>query len=177
MERHGHLALPEDVRSLTLIDVVSFDSWPSSRTREQMQDGLEPLVRNSDAEHRKKFREWLLSTVNNQRRLSESALDTYLDFISGPIGQASLSQHQVCHYDHGHTEEPADRLPELGEIPVQIVWGEDDLWQVDAWARKLHDAISSSELHVLTDCGHFAMEGKPTEVGQLPNSFLAKHSR
>ena len=28
---------PERLRSLTMIDVVSFDSWPSKRTREQMQ--------------------------------------------------------------------------------------------------------------------------------------------
>ena len=50
-------------------------------------------------------------------------------------------------------------------------------WQVVAWARKLHDAIPDSELHVLNDCGHFAMEDKPAEVGQLLLSFLAKHYR
>lgn len=168
---------PSRVRTLTLIDVVSFDSWPSSRTREQMQEGLDLLVRKPDGEHREHFREWLLSTVNNKRRLSESALDTYLDFISGPVGQASLFQHQVGHYDHRHTEEIAERLAELGEIPVQIIWGEDDRWQVVEWARKLHDAIPNSELHVLNDCGHFAMEDKPAEVGQLLIAFLAEHCR
>ena len=168
---------PSRVRSLTLIDVVSFDSWPSSRTREQMQEGLEVLVGKPDGEHREHFREWLLSTVNDKRRLSESALDTYLDFISGPVGQASLFQHQVGHYDPRHTEEIADRLSELGEMPLQIIWGEDDRWQVVAWARKLHDAIPNSELHVLNDCGHFAMEDKPAEVGQLLVSFLTKHCR
>ncbi len=168
---------PSRVRSLTLIDVVSFDSWPSSRTREQMQEGLELFVGKPDGEHRAHFREWLLSTVSNKRHLSESALDTYFDFVSCPVGQASLFQHQVGRCDHRQTEEIADHLSELGEMPVQIVRSEDDQWQVVAWAHKLHDAIPNSELHVLNECGHFAMEDKPTEVGQLLVSFRATHCR
>ncbi len=35
---------PERIKTLTLIDSVSFDSWPSRRTREQMAAGLENLI-------------------------------------------------------------------------------------------------------------------------------------
>jgi pimeloyl-ACP methyl ester carboxylesterase len=166
---------PERVRSLTLIDVVSFDSWPSKRTYQQMQAGLETLVKKPDAEHRDHFREWLLTTVTNKQSLTDTALDTYIDFISGPIGQGSLFQHQVSHYDPKHTDELTSRISELGKLPVQIIWGEDDAWQVVAWAHKLHDAIPNSELHLLKDCGHFAMEDKPTEISQHLIDFLAAH--
>ena len=166
---------PGRVRSLTLIDVVSFDSWPSSRTREQMKAGLEALIKKPDREHRAHFREWLLSTVQDKQRLRETALDTYLDFISGPIGQGSLFQHQVRHYDPRHTDELTGRLAELGDLPVQIIWGEDDAWQVVAWAHKLHKAIPNSELHILENCGHFAMEDRPEEINQLLVSFLARN--
>lgn len=164
---------PKRVRSLTLIDVCSFDSWPSKRTHQQMREGLARLIKKPDAAHREHFREWLLSTVNDKQGLTDTALDTYLDFISGTIGQGSLFQHQVSHYDSKHTQEIADRLHELGNLPVQIIWGEDDAWQVVAWAHKLHDAIPNSTLQIVRDCGHFAMEDKPEEISRLLIDFLS----
>jgi len=170
------ISSPARVRSLTLIDVVSFDSWPSKRTRQQMQAGLESLIKKPDAEHREHFRQWLLSTVNNKQQLADTALKTYIDFISGPVGQGSLFQHQISHYDPKHTDELTDRIAELGKLPVQIIWGKDDAWQVVAWAHKLHDAIPNSKLHILNDCGHFAMEDKPAEVSRHLIDFLAANS-
>jgi pimeloyl-ACP methyl ester carboxylesterase len=167
---------PKRVRSLTLIDVCSFDSWPSRRTREQMQEGLERLIDKPDAEHRDHFREWLLSAVKDKQGMSKEVLQIYLDYISGPIGQGSLFQHQIGHYDPKHTLEIADRLAELAALPVQIIWGEDDAWQVVDWAQKLHAAIPNSALHVLEDCGHFAMEDKPDEINRLLVAFLARNS-
>lgn len=163
---------PDFAKSLTMIDVVSFDSWPSKRTHEQMQAGLEALIKAPDAEHREHFREWLYSTVQNKERLAETSMEAFLDLICGPIGQGSLFQHQVMHYDPKHTEEIAPRYHELGKNPVQLIWGADDAWQVVNWAHKLHDAIPGSELHVLEDCGHFAMEDQPEKISSLLVGFL-----
>ncbi|WP_170775461.1 alpha/beta fold hydrolase [Ruegeria lacuscaerulensis] len=167
---------PERVRTLTMIDVVSYDSWPSKRTHEQMQAGLEKLIKAPDAEHREHFREWLYSTVQNKKRLAETSMETYLDFICGPVGQGSFFQHQVMHYDPKHTDEVAPRYAELGERPVQLIWGADDAWQVVAWACKLSDAIPGSELHVLEDCGHFSMEDQPEKISALLVDFLKRNS-
>ena len=100
------------------------------------------------------------------------APETFLDLICGPIGQGSLFQHQVMHYDPKHTEEIAPRYPELGKRPVQLIWGADDAWQVVDWAHKLHGTIPGSELHVLEDCGHFAMEDQPEQISALLVDFL-----
>ncbi|MES0825419.1 alpha/beta fold hydrolase [Ruegeria sp. SCP11] len=162
----------ERVRSLTLIDVVSFDSWPSKRTKEQMQAGLQPLVDAPDADHRTHFQQWLLSAVQNKERLVQTSLDTYLDFISGPIGQGSLFQHQVGHYDPRHTNTIA--YEKLGALPVQLIWGADDAWQVVDWAHKLHGTIPGSELHILDNCGHFAMEDQPERISALLIDFLKR---
>jgi len=167
---------PERVRSLTMIDVVSFDSWPSRRTQEQMQAGLEDLVKASDADHRAHFRNWLLSTVQNKQKLKETSLKTYLDLISGPVGQGSFFQHQVMHYDPKHTNDIAPRYAELGARPVQVIWGADDAWQVVDWAHRLHDAIPGSELHILEDCGHFAMEDQPEMIANLLVDFLNRNT-
>lgn len=166
----------ERVRSLTMIDVVSFDSWPSKRTHEQMRAGLEKLIKASDADHREHFREWLFSTVQNKGRLAETSMETYLDFICGPVGQGSFFQHQVMHYDPKHTDEVAPRYGELGARPVQLIWGADDAWQVVDWAHRLHGAIPGSELHVLENCGHFAMEDQPEKISALLVDFLDRNS-
>ena len=168
---------PERVRTLTMIDVVSYDSWPSKRTHEQMQAGLEKLIKAPDTQHKEHFREWLYSTVQNKDRLAETAMETYLDFICGPVGQASLFQHQVMHYDPKHTQEVAPRYAELGQNPVQLIWGADDAWQVEAWAHKLHHAIPGSELHVLDNCGHFSMEDQPEKISNLLVDFLSRHAQ
>ncbi len=96
--------------SLTLIDVVSFDSYPSARTRQQMTAGLEVLAKAPEEQHRAHFRDWLLSTHSDPENFDPEALKVYLDMISGPIGQASLFQHQIRHYDPQHTLEISARL-------------------------------------------------------------------
>ncbi|SLN69232.1 alpha/beta fold hydrolase [Ruegeria meonggei] len=166
------LQSPQRVRSLTVIDPVSFDSWPSKRTQEQMQAGLERLIKAPDADHRAHFRDWLLSAVQNKRRMADSSMDIYLDFITGPIGQSSLFQHQVRHYKPHHTNDIAPRYSDLGALPVQLIWGAEDTWQVIDWAHKLHSAIPGSELHILEDCGHFAMEDQPERISDLLVDFL-----
>lgn len=162
---------PERVRTLTLIDTVSFDSWPSERTHQQMQAGLEQLMKAPDGAHRSHFRDWLLTTVNDPVKLDEETLTIYLDMISGPVGQASLFQHQVAHYDPRHTSELTDRLAEIGERPVQLIWGAEDRWQVVDWAYRLQEAIPGSTLHLLERCGHFAPEENPEAITELVIEF------
>ncbi|MDP5219876.1 alpha/beta hydrolase [Ruegeria sp. 2205SS24-7] len=165
---------PNRVRSLSMIDVVSYDSWPSKRTNEQMKAGLDKLIKAPDADHREHFREWFYSTVQNKERLAETSMETLLDFICGPVGQGSFFQHQVMHYDPKHTDEVAPRYAELGKNPVQLIWGADDAWQVVDWAHRLHDAIPGSELHVLQDCGHFSLEDQPEKISALLVDFLQR---
>ena len=160
------------VQSLTLIDCVSFDSWPSKRTQEQLEAGLEALISASDADHRQHFSDWLLSAVYHKDRMQSGPLLTYVDMIAGPVGQGSLFQHQIMHYDSKHTSELNDRLTELGNVPVQLIWGANDDWQVIDWANRLHTAIPGSTLHILEECGHFAMEDQPQRIIQLIKNFL-----
>ncbi|WP_287124468.1 alpha/beta hydrolase [Chromohalobacter sp.] len=166
---------PQRLRSLIMLDAVCYDSFPSPRTRQQMASGLEALIKAPDAEHREHFREWLLTAVHDRRALMASALETYLDFISGPIGQPSLFQHQVRHYDSKHTLEIADRLHELGSLPVKLIWGANDAWQSVDYAHRLKADIPGSELTVLDNCGHFSPEDQPEAISRLLVDFLNRH--
>lgn len=160
------------VRTLTLIDCVSFDSWPSERTNQQMQAGLAALVAAPPDVHRARLREWLLTTVVDDTALIDGALDHYLDIISGPVGQASFYQHQVAHYDPRHTDELADRIGELGRVPVQLIWGEHDQWQRPHWAHRLRNAIPGATLHLVPDAGHFVLEDAADTVATHIRRFL-----
>lgn len=155
---------PERVRSLTVADPCSFDSWPSKRTAQQMADGLDVLISASPETHRAHFEEWLLSTVVDPTRLRAEALDHYLEQITGPVGQASFFQHQVRHYDPRHTMELNDRLAGLTDFPVHLIWGADDAWQVVDWGHKLRNAIPGSTLTLIESAGHFCMEDQPEQV-------------
>jgi pimeloyl-ACP methyl ester carboxylesterase len=166
---------PDRVLSLTLIDVVSFDSYPSKRTKQQMQSGFESLIKADSEDHRAHFREWLLSAVQNPQKLEQSALDDYLNYISGPIGQPSIFQHQVRHYDSKHTMEVAPRLGELEALPVHLIWGANDSWQVIDWAHRLHGAIPGSELTIIEDAGHFSPEDQPEQISARLLQFLSRH--
>lgn len=164
---------PQRVKTLTLIDTVSFDSWPSSRTRRQMQSGLDALIAAPPAQHRAHFEEWLLSAVFNKEGLRQSgALDYYLSLICGTVGQASFFQHQVAHYDHKHTSEISDRLSRLAAVPVNIIWGENDAWQTVEWAHRLRAAIPGAALTLIPDCGHFAMEDQPQQITENILRFI-----
>ena len=158
---------PQRVKTLTTIDCVSFDSWPSPRTREQMAAGLESLIAASDAEHRRHFSDWILSATHDPDRLQSESLAEYLEMISGSVGQASLFQHQIRHYDPGHTSILTPHLAELGKLPVQIIWGADDAWQVVDWAHRLNTAIPGSSLKILEACGHIAPEDQPQSISEL----------
>ncbi|MCO5734400.1 alpha/beta hydrolase [Rhizobium sp. SSA_523] len=174
-QRFG-ISSPDRLKTLTMIDVVSFDSYPSRRTKQQMQNGLEALMKAPEATHRAHFRDWLLSAVYEKHRFEEGPLETYLDYISGPIGQPSLFEHQVKHYDPVHTLEVADRLGELENLPVQLIWGANDEWQVPEWGQKLHDAIPGSILTILENCGHFSPEDQPEKIAELVSQFVQSTS-
>ena len=163
---------PELVRSLTLLDTVSYDSWPSQTWRAIIADGLDPLMRAPDAEHRERLTEQLKMTVADPARMSGDVLDAYLDAVSGPIGQPSFFQHQVRHYDSAYTRDLTDDLGELGAHPVQIVWGKQDAWQDPGYAEKLARDIPGAALHMIDDAGHFLLEDQPTTVSEHIRGFV-----
>jgi pimeloyl-ACP methyl ester carboxylesterase len=50
------------------------------------------------------------------------------------------------------------------EVPVQLVWGDDDIFFPVAWAREMVDTFPDARLTVVPGAGLFAHEEKPAEV-------------
>jgi pimeloyl-ACP methyl ester carboxylesterase len=58
--------------------------------------------------------------------------------------------------------------------PCLVVAGERDFAGFPADAEALADALPDSRLHLLEDCGHFAMVEQPAELAALVDTFVAE---
>ena len=60
------------------------------------------------------------------------------------------------------------------QMPVQLVWGEDDRIMPLAYAHALKQLIPQAQLSVYPNCGHLPQVEKSEEFVQLVKSFIKK---
>jgi pimeloyl-ACP methyl ester carboxylesterase len=102
--------------------------------------------------------------------MDELTIETYLDQWKGEAGQ-KLYLHKDAQLDEGETDDFEPLLSSI-TVPVRIVWGENDAWLPPATAERLHELIPTSDLILLPDTGHFAMEDSPQEVAATLFDFF-----
>jgi pimeloyl-ACP methyl ester carboxylesterase len=105
-------------------------------------------------------------------RLGEEAFEAYLAPWRGEEGRRAFVR-QALQFEEQHT---GDLGPQLGsiEVPVGIVWGEEDGWLDPSQAPRLREEIPNSELHTIPEAGHFVMEDAPEEVAGILADFFSK---
>jgi pimeloyl-ACP methyl ester carboxylesterase len=108
------------------------------------------------------------------RPMNEATMATYLEQWKGHLGQRLYLQN-VAHLSE---EDTIDFEPLLSHmtVPVRIVWGENDAWLSPTIAERLHETILDSELILLPETGHFAMEDSPREVAATLFDFFSTSS-
>ena len=104
------------------------------------------------------------------RPLDQHAFATYLEGWRGESGQKLYLQ-KDAQLDEDDTAEFEPLLPSIG-VPVRIVWGEQDAWLASSLAERLREIIPGSDLLVLPETGHFAMEDSPREVAAALFEFF-----
>jgi pimeloyl-ACP methyl ester carboxylesterase len=109
------------------------------------------------------------------RPMDEGALATYLEGWKGEFGQRIYLQ-KDAQLDERDTAEIEPLLPSIA-VPVRIVWGEQDAWLAPTLAERLHETIPGSDLVVLPETGHFAMEDSPREVAATLFEFFSRCSK
>lgn len=108
------------------------------------------------------------------RPMDEDAFTTYLEGWRGEFGQRIYLQ-KDAQLDEDDTAEFETLLPTI-EVPVKIVWGERDAWLAPALAERLLEIIPRSDLVLLPETGHFAMEDSPREVATTLFEFFTECS-
>jgi pimeloyl-ACP methyl ester carboxylesterase len=105
------------------------------------------------------------------RPLDEGAFATYLEGWRGELGQKLYLQ-KDAQLDEEDTTPFEPLLSSIG-VPVRIIWGEQDAWLEPSLAARLHEIIPGSDLVLLPETGHFAMEDSPREVAAALFEFFS----
>ncbi len=163
----AHLLQQRRFRRLALIDAVVLAPWITPTTR-HIQAHLD-VYRTMPEHIFEQVTEAHLRTAV-QRGFEAEAFAAYHGRWRGVEGQAAYLQ-KVAHFDEEHTRELEPLLGTI-DVPSLIVWGAQDAWLHPSLARRLGDLIPGSDVQLIADAGHFAMEDAPAEVARALLEFF-----
>jgi pimeloyl-ACP methyl ester carboxylesterase len=163
----AHLLEGVSFRCMALIDSVALRPWITPTTNhikahlEAYETMPTPAFEALVASH--------LRTAT-YHPMTDTVLAAYLDQWNGEMGQ-KLYLHKDARLDENDTAECEPLLPSI-TVPVRIVWGENDAWLPPSTAERLRELILASDLVLLPDTGHFAMEDSPQQVAATLFDFF-----
>jgi pimeloyl-ACP methyl ester carboxylesterase len=171
---HGHgggvaqlLALDGNVDALVLIDAIAFDAWPAQRVRE-----LRPRLGELDAEDVETWLSEMLEAGTRRATLTDGDVYEYLRPFAGPSGLERFRR-VAASFDGEGLIDIESQLAKL-EIPVFILWGEDDTFVTPENAERLADVLPWSSVALLPGCGHFLLEDAADTVVPLIFKWLQR---
>ena len=106
-----------------------------------------------------------------RRRVDDEILDAYFaPLLSDPGVRRDLTRF-LAQVSNRYTLEAASSFPNFRR-PVLIVWGEDDLFFLKRYARRLARDFPDATLEFVPDCRAFVPEDRPERLAELIESFL-----
>jgi 2-hydroxymuconate-semialdehyde hydrolase len=154
------------VEALVLVDSVSFDPWSPELLGDVQPGSTPPEISDVDAILRRLFD----VGMPHRTRLSDHHRAEYLRPFGGDEGAVAF--HRLAASIEGAAV--SGREDDLGrlEIPVLMLWGEDDPFLPVEVAERLNEAIPSSTLGLLPGCGHFLVDEAPDTLGPMIFEYL-----
>lgn len=164
----AHLVAGCPARGILLLDAVALNPWNTPTTM-HIRAHLD-AYRSMPAHIYEEIVKAHLRTAVH-RALDAETLAAYVAPWQGEDGQAAYFRkiEQWTDEDVGEIEA---LLPTL-DVPVQIVWGEEDRWLDREVALRLQKLIPGAELRLVPGAGHFAPEDNPEAVAREVTDFFA----
>ncbi len=159
------LALDGRAASLVLMDSIAFDAWPSEPMRE-----LQRIVARGDATIDSVIASAFDIGMAHRARLPGQAVAEYQRPFRVDDGRAAFAR-WAASIDGAGLDGRDDELAAL-EIPVFLVWGEDDPFAPPEIADRLSELLPASSLALLPGCKHFLPEDAPQAVAPLLYEYL-----
>jgi pimeloyl-ACP methyl ester carboxylesterase len=152
----AHLLHGVPYRSLALVDVVALRPWGSEFFRlvaqhEQVFAALPAPL------HEALVRTYIAGAAH--RPLSGAQSDLLASPWLGPVGQPALYR-QMAQVRPVHTDEVEPLYPNL-DLPVLVVWGEQDAWIPVDRAHRLAALIPGARLRLVPEAGHLIQLDAP----------------
>ncbi|WP_022728120.1 alpha/beta fold hydrolase [Fodinicurvata sediminis] len=152
----AHLVEGQEVASLVVADGVVLNPWGTEFSlhvsrHESVFAAVPEYV------HLAQLRAHLATAVT--RPLGRETEAGLLAPWSGEEGQAAYYR-QVAQYDHAYTQQLEELYPTL-DIPLLILWGEEDCWVNIGVGECLQRLVPGADLRRLPDAGHFSMLDTP----------------
>jgi pimeloyl-ACP methyl ester carboxylesterase len=165
---HAHLLEGVPFRCIALIDCVVLRPWITPPTR-HVKAHLDTYETMPTAVFEAIIAAHLRTATYHP--VDDAVFAAYFDQWKGELGQRLYLQ-KDAQLDEDHTAELEHLLPSVA-VPVSIIWGEHDAWLPPTTAGRLHELIPASELALIPETGHFAMEDSPDEVATILFDFFS----
>lgn len=164
----AHLVEGRPVHSILVADGVLLSPWgtPFSRHVNRHEAAFAAVP---DYIHRATLAAHLATAV--ARPMPAAIEAALIEPWMGETGQAAYYR-QVARYDYAYTDRLEPLYPTL-DVPVRVLWGEEDGWVAPSEGRRLAEMIPGTELRLLPDAGHFSMVDCPGLFAREIDSFLA----
>jgi pimeloyl-ACP methyl ester carboxylesterase len=168
----AHLVEGRPVHRIGLVDAVALNPW-NTPTTQHIRAHLDAYRTMPPHIYEEIVKAHLRTAVH--RPLDDETLAAYLAPWQGEAGQAAYFR-KIAQW----TEEDVGALEPLLstlDVPVRIVWGEDDRWLGRDIALRLQTLIPDAELRLVAGAGHFAPEDEPEAVARELGHFLGASSQ
>lgn len=153
------------VRAMVLVDSVCFDAWPI--------EGVKMLQAATPEQETPEFVESIVRLtfdlgVSRRGRIDATTLRAYLE----PWVEEPKAFFRAARAITGRGL--AGREQELGsmDIPVFVIWGEDDPFLDSSLGERLGETIPGTTVALLPGCSHFVNEDAPQTIGPLIYEYL-----
>lgn len=168
----AHLLQSVRYASLALVDVVALAPWGSDFFR-LVGEHADVFGALPAAVHEGAIRAYVAGA--SHAGLTPAQADMLVAPWLGPDGQQAFYR-QIAQADQAYTDEIESRYPEL-DLPVLIVWGQDDTWIPVDRAHRLAAVILDSRLELIDAAGHLVQLDQPVALATTLHDWLTTQSR
>ena len=168
----AHLLEGARYGSLALVDVVALAPWGSDFFR-LVREHADVFGALPAAVHEGAVRAYVAGA--SRGGLTQAQADMLVAPWLGAEGQQAFYR-QIAQADQAYTDEIEPRYSEL-DLPVMIVWGQDDTWIPVDRAHRLAALIPDSRLELIDAAGHLVQIDQPVSLATTLHDWLSTQNR